>query len=312
MVRSNRWALFPLLLVAACGGTNDGGAPAAPDDGIRDLRVEVPAADPNYIDFVGAEVVLEPGEDRMICTHFRYDGEDIAFSLQDTLQGKFGHHAILLGAKEPLPPGTMEDCTDAASMAKFDPFTVPSHELPAGRGTFLPKGKVLVLQSHYLNSGAVPIRVRDVVRLKTMPIAAVEKWASMYVTNDYGFELAPHGPGESQFDCVVPEDTMLLLIGGHMHERGTRFETLIGADEASLESVYLVDPWVGDYRDNPPVTLYFENPRPLPAGSIVRTHCSWNNTEMKPSVFPDEMCSTFGFVEGPKEPIRCFIGGDTL
>lgn len=311
MIRSIRWALaLPMLLVAACGGTDDESAPVAPDDGIRDLRVEVPAADPNYLDFVGAETVIQPGEDRMICTHFRYDGEDIAFSQQMTLQGKFGHHAVLLASKEPLPPGSVEDCTDVASMTKFDAFTIPSDELPAGRGTLLPKGKTMVVQSHYLNSGAAPIRVRDVVRLKTMPIEKVEKWVSTYATNDYSIQLAPHGTGEAKFDCVIPEDVNLMLIGGHMHEWGTRFEALLGPDEASLESAYIVDPWTTTYRDNPPITLYFENPKHLPAGTIVRTHCTWNNTEMEPLVFPHEMCSVFGFIEGPKEPITCLIGAE--
>jgi hypothetical protein len=143
MIRLHRLLILvmPMTLIA-CGGTDE--APVTSDigaDGIRDLRVDIPEADAQHIDFVGGEWVVQPGEERMICTHFTYDGEDTAFSNLETLQGKFGHHAVLLAAKQPLPPGTVEDCTKAEDMARYDAFTIGDSELPAGRGIFLEGGK---------------------------------------------------------------------------------------------------------------------------------------------------------------------------
>lgn len=309
MIRLNRLVVLviPITLVA-CGGTDEAPVNEIPSDGIRDVRVTLPEPDAIHLDFIGAEDVIQPGEDKLFCTHFRYDGEDAAFNQQITSQGKFGHHAILLAAKEPLPPGTVEDCTDVEAMSKFDAFTIPTEEMPAGLGTFLPKGKPFVLQSHYLNTDSVPIRVRDIVRLKMIPIESVEKWASAYATNTYELGLAPHQVTDVQFDCTIPSDIRLLVFGGHMHEWGTRFEASIGPDAANLKSTYLVDQWNTQYRDSPPVSLYFNDPKPLTAGMILRTHCTFNNNTDTVLDFPHEMCSTFGLVEGSKEPITCIIG----
>lgn len=309
MNRLNRlFALVMPMTLMACGGTDEAPVNEIPADGIRDVRVAIPDPDAIHMDFVGSEQIIQPGEDKLFCTHFRYDGEDTAFNQQDATQGKFGHHAVLLAAKEPLPPGTTEDCTDAASMAKFDGYTIPTDELPAGMGTYLPKGKSFVLQSHYLNTDHVPIRVRDVVRLKMMPIESVQKWASMYATNSYDLVLPPHQVTDVEFDCTIPSDVNLLLFGGHMHEWGSRFEASIGPDANSLESAYTVDSWNSQYRDSPPISLFFTNPKPLKAGSVLRTHCTYNNNTDKELGYPHEMCATFGLVEGSKDPITCIIG----
>jgi hypothetical protein len=306
--------LYRLLVVVApwclvaCGGTDEAPVNQLPTDGIRDVRVTIPEPDAIHMDFVGPEQIIQPGEDKLYCTHFRYDGEDAAFNQQETFQGKFGHHSVLLAAKEPLPPGTTEDCSDVEAMSKFDAFTLPTDEMPAGLGTFLPKGKQFVLQSHYLNTDSMPIRVRDVVRLKMIPIESVQKWASMYATNTYELDLQPHKVTDVQFDCTVPSDVRLLLFGGHMHEWGARFEASIGPDANNLESAYLVDEWKTQYRDSPPITLFFSNPKPLTTGMVLRTHCTFNNTTDQVIGFPHEMCSTFGLVEGSKDPITCIIG----
>jgi len=310
MIRLHRllFLVMPMTLIA-CGGTDEAPVDEIPSDGIRDVRVAIPEPDAIHMDFIGPEQIIQPGEDKLFCTHFRYDGEDAAFNQQEALQGKFGHHTVLLAAKEPLPPGTTEDCTDVASMSKFEAFTLPTDEMPAGLGTFLPKGKQFVLQSHYLNTDSVPLRVRDVVRLKMVPIENVQKWASMYATNSYDLALAPHQVTDVQFDCTFPTDARLLLFGGHMHEWGTRFEASIGPDVNNLESSYLVDTWVTQYRDSPPISLFFTNPKPLTTGMIVRTHCTFNNNTDQVLDFPHEMCSTFALVEGSKDPITCTVGG---
>lgn len=311
MKRLSKYVLFltPLMLVA-CGGTDDGAAPATPDDGIRDVRVEIPAPEANYIDFIGSEEVIQPGTEKMTCIHFQYDGEDAAFSQQLALQGKFGHHAVLLSAKKPLPPGTVEDCTDAASMANFDPFTVSTDDMPEGYGTYLPKGKQMVLQTHYLNTSTTPIRTRDVVRLKMVPIDSVKKWVSMFVTGSLKIEMPAHQVSELQFDCTMPADVRLILLGGHMHEWGTKFEAFMGPNSTAMESLYAVDPWNSEFRDNPPVNLYFENPMPIAKGTVLRTYCQYNNTTPDALDFPKEMCSLFSLVEGSKEPIACVDGND--
>lgn len=296
-----------LALTASCGSSSET-TPAATDDGITDVRVAVPAADPAFIDFVSSELVVEPGQEKMWCDHFEYTGEDIAFSDQDALQGKFGHHAILLSAKEPKAPGTGEDCSEAADMTKYEAFSIPK-ELPPGYGVYLPKGKRFVLQMHYVNAGRKPIRVRDVVRLKKRPIAEVTKWTSVMATNSIAaLAIPPKGKKTVTFDCTIPVDGELMLVGGHMHEAGVSFRTLHGKDAASLATIYEVPEWKAEYRDAPPVTLFTGEPLPVAKGDVLRTSCTWNNPNDKELKFPEEMCSTFGYIAGTKTPIECHDG----
>ena len=45
----------------------------------------------------------------------------------------------------------------------------------------------------------------------------------------------------------------------------------------------------------------------LKAGHILRTKCAWNNDQDHELIFPSEMCSSFGFVGGTKEPVLCGV-----
>lgn len=273
-----------------------------------DLRVELPAPDPHYLDFAAGESVIPPGEDRMICTHVRYDGpEDDAFEYVDSVQGKYGHHVVLLGAKNPLPPGTVEDCSRPEDMNKYDAYTIGDQELPPGYGVRLPAGKAMVVQAHYVNGDDRPIRIRDVVRLKRIAPADVQTWAAIYVTNTLDVHVPPKDQAKVEFDCRVKKDVDLLVLGGHMHEWGTRFELLYGPDEDHLESLYLASPWVPQYRDLPPMTLFFNNPFKLKAGYLLRTKCQWHNDKDTELAFPHEMCTSFGYVGGTKEPEVCTV-----
>lgn len=270
-----------------------------------DVRVPLPAADPRFLDIMTPEAVIAPGEEKMLCFHIAPAETDIIVRNVEMLQGKYGHHAIPLKAKKPKPAGTMEDCTDAESMADFDALVIPASDLPEGAAALIPAGTPMVVQSHYVNAGEKPIRVRDGVRIELLPEAERTSWVAMVVTNSFDLELAASGESSFEFDCVVQEDIDLLLVGGHMHEQGKRFEVLVGPSVDALERVYLADPWRVEYRDAPPVTILKSAPIHLAAGDILRTRCVWENTTGEALSFPAEMCSTFGYAGGIKEPWVC-------
>lgn len=298
---------LPLVLFIGCAAQDDGDSADGDEIDARDERVPMPPDEPNVLNFPGAEFVVEPGEDKMVCSYTTYHGDDIAFRDAISLQGKGGHHVILLGAKTDDPDGTIEDCSDAADMAKYDALMIPQ-ELPDGLGSLLTGGRRMVIQSHYVNTTDEAILVRDIVQLRTLAVEDVETWASPFVTNQAGFSIPPGEEQDVSFDCPVPEDVELLMIGGHMHEWGTKFSIEMGMTPETMESTYLVDPWSAEFRDLPPVTLFLEDPKPLAAGMTVRTTCSFKNTEPEPLEFPHEMCATFGIVAGVKEPIVCRLG----
>jgi hypothetical protein len=287
------------------GAGGSGGAAAA--SGQRDVRVTVPKEDPAYLQFVSTEEVVPPGEERMFCTHFSYTGPDIAFDLQSTKQGKFGHHAVLLGAKEPLPNGTGEDCSKKEDMSKYDAYTISDQELPAGYGTLLRSGRKLVLQAHYINTGDAPLLIRDVVQLRKVPVDQVKNWAAIYVINSLEHRIPAMQTGSRSVDCTIADDVKLLVVGGHMHEFGSKISLDSGPDVDHLKSVFVTDNWKPEYRDSPPIHLFFDNPMQLLKGTVMRTNCEWKNPTDHEITFPEEMCDAFGFVAGTQDPVVCSL-----
>ena len=95
--------------------------------------------------------------------------------------------------------------------------------------------------------------------------------ASVLTTVELELNIPPGEKTLVQFDCEVPFDTSMQLVGGHLHEEGSKFQVLVGPDVDNLAPIYTVDPWLSEFRDAPPIELYMDDPVPLPAGSIVRT-----------------------------------------
>jgi hypothetical protein len=54
-------------------------------------------------------------------------------------------------------------------------------------------------------------------------------------------------------------------------------------------------------------TLTAETPAVLPAGSTLRTTCTWNNPNSTTVGFPDEMCTFVGYYVGSSD-VNCIDG----
>jgi hypothetical protein len=98
----------------------------------------------------------------------------------------------------------------------------------------------------------------------------------------------------------MPFDRQLLTVFGHMHEIGRRYTLDIEG-----QRVHTVDPWRADLRDAPPQTMYWGVPWPIPAGARLRSTCEWMNPSSLHIGYPAEMCLTFAYVGGGKEPFQC-------
>ena len=302
-------ALLGAMPLSCDSGTSEPGD----DDGMtsepeaRDNRVELPPQDDDHYTFVGGEIVIEPGEDKMYCFYLEAE-EDMALTDIDMLQGEFGHHAIIVRTTDPKPPGTVEDCSDDESTSKFSAFLIPVAGAPENAAFLVEKGTQVVLQSHYVNASDEPILIRDAVHTRRLPMDEVETWMSTFTTTSFGIEIMP-GENETEltFDCAMDRDVDLLNVGGHMHESGTSFEVSIGPSEEELERIYFVDKWIPEFRDVPPVELYGSDPLRLTAGTIVRTTCRWENTTGEPMHFPEEMCAAFGVLAGTQEIYDCRV-----
>lgn len=294
-MRTALWAVAAVV-ISGCGA-----ATPAP----RDVRVTLPAADSQWIDFVTSEQTIAAGDEKMWCSELVYDGEETAFNYVESLQGKFGHHVVLVSSRAPRGAGSVYDCTD---MTDFLPLAIPTDEWATGYGSILKKGTPIVIQMHYVNTGKDPILVRDVVRLRKMAPSAVTTWVAPYTFFTDTFNVPAGGTASKTFDCVLPANQKLMMVGGHMHEWGATFKVETGASTSALTTLYEVPTWQASYRDNPPVDLYLTNHKEMAQGTVFRTTCSWNNDTTDALKSPKEMCVLFGLVAGTQQALSCHDG----
>jgi hypothetical protein len=293
-------ALCALACLCACGEEET----AAGED-VTDVRVPIPEEREGFLTYVTPEVRIESAEDKLYCLHLDYDGPDIAVPELDVEQGNYGHHVVMLSTTDPKPHGTLEDCSDPKDMSKYRSLILPETPLPENHAVQIKSGTHFVLQFHYVNASPKPILVRDVARLRLMDTAQVQTWVTTVTTNSLRLEVPARAEASEEYDCTLTEDVDLLVVGGHMHEQGTVMEIFVGPSADALESIYYVDPWKPEYRDAPPVTLLFDNPVHLTAGSVIRTRCQWNSQLDEDTPFPHEMCSCFGYIAGTQTPLHC-------
>lgn len=306
------WLLGLVLCLAACGSDREAflvdaaGLDSASADaplGLVDERTHIPAPDPRMLDIVTPEEIVQPGEEKMFCYHVQ--NTEAALAVRDITgaQGPGGHHIALLATSDPRPSGTVEDCTSPEANAPLRWFVISGGRLPDGYGISVPQGMDMVVQFHYINTGEYPILVRDYVRLERVDVATVTTWVSTLIMQDLAVSVPP-GPSTLEWTCPVPDGLSLMMVFGHMHNMGQRFEADLGsADE--LHTLYTIDPWEASFRDNAPTMSFYAEPVPLPSGSVFRTRCDWTNTSPATITYPAEMCALFAYVAGSQTPLQC-------
>lgn len=282
------------------GGGSSSGGDATPVD---DLPTDVPApgADIRVIEM--PEQIIPATSETQRCYFLEPEAADIYANALTSFQGKFGHHLVLFRTLAPEPPGTVRDCTSIADMVNLIPVISSVNfgleEFPPNTALRVPAGTQMVVQQHYVNTGDSPIRVKDILHLRTMDKADVSTLAGFYGLSNVDFQLVPDDSIEQtvEFTCSAPRDMNLLLMGPHMHEWGLRmFTEITHTADGAKEEVQRVDPWQAAYRDEPPVTEWgIDAPRVLKQGDTIHTTCVFKNTAGKVLKFPSEMCATYGY-----------------
>lgn len=290
-----------LVLSAGCWPSIDDGGPdedAAVDDFPE--SIPEPAAGVRVIEL--EEQVIEPGTEVQLCYFFEPEAADLYAKALASFQGKFGHHAVLFRSVAPEPAGTIRDCTSLADMVNLIPvissINFGLESFPENTALKVAAGTQLVVQQHYVNTGDQPIRVRDVLHLTVLPKEEVKTLAGFYGLGSVDFNLPPDGGVEQivELSCAAPRDMNILLMGPHMHEWGKRIVTEVLRPEGPPSEVIRVDPWLAQYRDEPPVKEYsLEAPLVLKAGDVIHTTCVFDNTSDRELKFPSEMCATYGY-----------------
>lgn len=315
--------LIALLACTTAADSSDSDAPIdAVDVTISDADLgELTDAD---IVLTGADALIEPGQDVMICLFGTYTGGDVGLHEIHTYQGAGGHHFQLMGTSTPavdVPDGTVVDCTGengGFQMASLEPLGLPNYgtvngvlsdlamPLPDGMAVELESGQRYVLQSHYLNTTQDTLHIGDKVVLHTLPTESVETWAAPLIFNRDDFSIPAGGSASVSFDCTIDADKEwnLLYMLGHMHEWGTAFQVDSMAGETATP-VYSIPEWDPVYRDAPVILNFTDTVEPLVPGSVYRTSCSWFNDTDEAIGFPHEMCDTVSLVYPQKTTVIC-------
>jgi hypothetical protein len=158
----------------------------------------------------------------------------------------------------------------------------------------LEAGTQLVVQQHYINTRAQPLRVRDVLHYEPLPTDNVETEIGFLGLSDVTFQ-AESGAGVQTFEieCVVPFDMSILMLGPHMHEWGQSIRlSHLGEEEVDLLNV---EQWEAAYRDYPPINDFTAEPLELMAGQRLKLTCRFDNTTDNTLTFPSEMCAVYGY-----------------
>ena len=281
------------------------------EDGPIDDRAQVPPVPEGQREFRTGEASIPPGTELQTCYFLAPEPHDLYATALTTYQGRFGHHVILFRSVEQEEPGTVRDCTEASDMANLIPVIAPitfdMDRFPPGMALHIPAGTQLVIQQHYLNTTERELVTSDAMHLAHTSRDEVEVLAGFFGLSYTDFSLMPGSSNTLQFDCAVPKDISFLNMGPHMHEYGTKFQTLAGKPD-NLETLIDVDPWLPAFRDDPPMLQWtVDNALHLDAGDILRTICELDNVSDHELRFPEEMCVTFGYYYPAEEGAETWI-----
>jgi hypothetical protein len=292
-------SLCLLLALSAC--SSDG---APPDDGPPE----------GYVRYRTSEIVLQPGESGLyaewVAAPFDRD-----MDVEDVIgwQSAGGHHALMYSSSDLQPPGTTRPWEDADQLVSRFVGGVGGEgaaavRLPPGVVFRVRAGSAMLIQTHYVNTGEEPITVSSYLDVKYVDPQPGALVASLFASTTLAIDVAP-GESSLQIDCVLPEDVRILMYANHMHERGlTALTKLIDADGVTETEIKRDDAWVYEYAFNPNFgTASPQDPLVLPAGSTLRTECTWRNDGAANLIFPDEMCVFFGMFLAEQD-VNCVDG----
>lgn len=288
--------LLPLL---ACGGKEPYQAQVAPPQ--RGFQLVTP------------RIRVSPGDEQMWCSNFPPRGEDTLIAAVETYQAPGGHHAALFMIDADYTGPAQQRCDGVNSAVEMTQWRFLGSSSPAegvdkfpeGVALLLPKGKTLMVQSHYLGIGGA-IDARDVVNVVAGDPTKVWTLANYWILGDTGIHIPP-GAYQTSADCAIDSDINVFDIRGHTHQYGTLFQLdrlSTGAQlyRATDGPLMRVDP--------PRVRFPLAAPLRLSAGEKLRYTCGWDNGSGHALKFPEEMCQGIILYYPSKGFVLC-DGGQT-
>jgi hypothetical protein len=247
---------------------------------------------------------LAPGEERYLCyavtAKERLTVQRFASSKHPTV-----HHLVFSEATSPEPEGTSEcHVLFKASWAPMFFATTADTDvkMPDGAAKLLEPGSQMVVQLHLVNTSTEAVTDFSEIHMVRSQLEN-PKPVTIYALGTTDIHVPAKKVTTLEGTCTVKNDVNLFAFMPHMHFLGKRLEVLVGPDENSLKSVFVRDPYDFNNQYIEPVAL------DIPAGSTVRTRCTYDNTRDKEATFGessfDEMCFVAGLQVGGSGMSSC-------
>jgi hypothetical protein len=258
------------------------------------------------------------GADVMFCQYIQGPlGRDIDILDVRGFQSTSGHHAVAFASTAQSPVGSTTPCTEQENVAQGTFLGGVGGEggggvkLPDGVAFRLPKGNSILLNAHFLNTGAKPVDGHSVLDFKFAEVTPGRKVASLFSNVNMDFKIPAKSTGHAAADCTLPRDLDFLVFHNHMHDFGTSAVTnVIRKQTAAVELVHRDDLWTYEMQFNAKVTDWsLDRPFRVAAGETLHTECNWANTASEAVAFPREMCVGVGYFlsDGSSAPV-CING----
>jgi hypothetical protein len=247
------------------------------------------------------EFTIRPGADVLVCHYlntFAPQDADLLIAEIHSYQLQYGHHVSLNYTEETQPADSHEcaeaDMTRTLLVGAGNESSELRFTLPTDVVVRVPRGRQIVMQSHYINPTNAPIRVRDAITYRGPAAGRAVDIADPYAFNDGDFSIPPRTMGYGRtLECTMDRDMNVVNLFGHAHEYATRLwieRAPAGSDR--FEMLYNESGAGGRLQSNPPMRYYDRsNVLRLRAGDRVRVNCNWDNTSNNTLHFPQEMCA---------------------
>jgi hypothetical protein len=158
-------------------------------------------------------------------------------------------------------------------------------DLPPGVAHRFQPGEVVIMQTHYLNSGSDQLAAHAKLTLHTVEVATVPQEAGSIIWSDVNINVAAGAKGRVTLTCPVPSDIHPALLWSHMHKQGSNFVATTDDQTAAAAlggNLYAENDWDEPhpraYPYDPPITLH--------SGTHVTFSCDFTN--------PNSYALTFG------------------
>jgi hypothetical protein len=224
-------------------------------------------------------------------------------------QGPGGHHVVLFYTTARQPVGVHECTENEMSNWRFIGGGQESQEsaltLPPGIGIKIPAGAQLVLQSHYLNTAANAVRVRDALVIRPAARGEVQNVVDSYNIYDPDLSIPPRASYGRTLECAVEQDMKIVSVLGHTHTMGERVRISIVNSAGAERMIY--NELGGDrLQFSPPAYTFTENGGiALQRGDRFRLVCDWMNTTTNTLEPPAEMCAALMYYYPANGAVVC-------